>query len=348
MNKVLFYDSPEQYCKIDNWPQENDRAFVFRIVSELPIYGDTLLKIFEIGTRRDLPLNPNDTCEISYSLIVRAATIYMDPEITYPVFYNFGDCRTFVDKLFDSCAYNYPEGVVFPANYTPPRMAVTDQYWKVWFQLFILASHMPAKFGVFCWQKFPLFQMLIEMAITNNFHFPPKNNEELLNRDLQLSQVEKVNILEFESYLASNQEINENNSYLLSTLISFENFPRRPANTFLEDLKTKCQRLRLSQLLYQSRNPDYLLKIIEQQQSNAGLQTLAPMPWLVELVETNEHNFGLLPVQCLCEFLFGQIAEELTLMSGKISCCGYNLRILVLIITLYSIFSFTRDNQSGA
>ena len=36
------------------------------------------------------------------------------------------------------------------------------------------------------------------------------------------------------------------------------------------------------------------------------------MPWLADLVESNEGAWSLLPVQCLCEFLLHQAAEELS------------------------------------
>lgn len=35
------------------------------------------------------------------------------------------------------------------------------------------------------------------------------------------------------------------------------------------------------------------------------------MPWLADLVESNEGAWSLLPVQCLCEFLLHQAAEDL-------------------------------------
>ena len=38
-------------------------------------------------------------------------------------------------------------------------------------------------------------------------------------------------------------------------------------------------------------------KIIFRQESNQA------MPWLADLVESNEGSFNVLPVQCLCEFL---------------------------------------------
>ena len=34
------------------------------------------------------------------------------------------------------------------------------------------------------------------------------------------------------------------------------------------------------------------------------------MPWLADLVETNEGAWNLLPVQCLCEFLLHEAAED--------------------------------------
>lgn len=278
--------------------------------------------ILDLIFKKEIIINSNEICEFSYQLVVRAANIYQDPDLNYPVFLNFtADCKLIAKRLFDRCFYNYPENTVFPVGYTPPCLAIIDLYLKVWFQLFILAAHMPTTYGTFCWSNYPMFRLLVEMAITNNFQYPPKSNEDLLGKEMQTLQLEKVKILEFENYLAGNQEINETNSYLLTTLITCDphGFPRRPSTPFLEDLRIKCSRFRLHQLLYQSRNPDFLLITIEQQQSRIGPQVITPMPWLVELVESNENNFGVLPIQCLCEFLFGQISEELASTSGMFS-----------------------------
>lgn len=320
LNKIFFFENLEQYYKIDNWPPENDRNFLFRVTTEVPILEGTLLNIFSMGSTKDIPLTPHESCDISYSLILRAAAIYTDADLNYPVFI-INDHLQLIKKLFDSCMYSYPENTSFPPGYTPPNYAIIDLYWKVWFQLLILCAHLPNNFGKYAWDHFPTIRLLIELAITNNYQYPPKNNDDLLGKDMQLTQIEKIKILEFENYLAGNHEVNETNSYLIPTLITLDptSIARRPTSVFLEDLKSKCLKYRICQLLYQSRDPDFLLIIIDQQQKLFASQTLfSSISWLVELVESNENNFSILPIPCLCEFLFGQISDELHSLSANI------------------------------
>ena len=59
----------------------------------------------------------------------------------------------------------------------------------------------------------------------------------------------------------------------------------------------KFQNYKIGHLLCRSRNPDFLLDILQRQGTNQA------MPWLADLVESSEGSFNVLPVQCLCEFL---------------------------------------------
>lgn len=312
LKRLLFLEAPDQYCKLDNWPAENERVMIFRFTSEVPLFENTLIGILTMGTKK--LISTKDSCEFSCALINRAASIYEgDPKYPVLIFSNV----QIVLHLFESCKYYFPENVLFPEGYTPPTMAIIDLYWKVWIQVVIIAAHNPKPFGEFAWEHFPTFRMLIEMAITNHYQFPSRSlGDAYGGKENHCAQLDKYKILELENYLASDQEITENNSYLLSTLITLDPYlpPRKPPSQFLEQLKALCNSVshRLCHHLCQSRNPDFLLMIIEQQQSCLGLQSfVSPMAWLVELVESHENNYGLLPVQCLCEFLLGQISEEM-------------------------------------
>ena len=35
-----------------------------------------------------------------------------------------------MECLFQATAYNYPESIALPADYTPPTMAIATAYWK--------------------------------------------------------------------------------------------------------------------------------------------------------------------------------------------------------------------------
>lgn len=79
---------------------------------------------------------------------------------------------------------------------------------------------------------------------------------------------------------------------------------RKPPQLVLDQLRALNEKLKLGRLLCNCRNPDFLLEIIQQQQSSSQ-----SMQWLAELVENSEGSLDILPVQCLCEFLLGDALE---------------------------------------
>ncbi|MGH0122324.1 UNVERIFIED_CONTAM: hypothetical protein FKN15_003115, partial [Acipenser sinensis] len=169
--------------------------------------------------------------------------------------------------------------------------------------------------GLAAWDGYPTLKMLMEMVMTNNYSYPPctvadeETKTVMINRELQVSQREKQEILAFESHLAAastKQMITESNSLLLSQLTSLDpqGPPRRPPPQIQEQVKSLNQSLRLGHLLCRSRSPDFLLNIIQRQASSQS------MPWLADLVQSSEGSLDVLPVQCLCEFLLHDAADD--------------------------------------
>ena len=199
-------------------------------------------------------------------------------------------------------------------------MAINDWYWKVWLQILLITSHNPTTIGALA-KNYPTLSIIIEMVITNCFDYPPpsRQNEDLKMNEQQVQSIEKQQILQFESHLAAGStkmQINESNSLLLSKLISFEpnGIARRPPQVIIEQLKQLNSTVRLGHLLCQSRQPDFLLEIIQRQQKqtaqNNNQISSSSMTWLNDLVEMNSDSFAILPTQCLCEFVLGQSNED--------------------------------------
>lgn len=306
LHKLLFMEQIEHYYNKDNWPTESERMLLLRLASEVPLLEDTLMRILIIGLSRDLPLSAAEALELADQLVKRAAMTYFDD---FPVleFENTELC----DIIFNLCAYHHPEALTLPAGYHPPSLAISELYWKAWTMLLIIVSHNPSTFGDMAWKTYPMLRNLMEMCITNQFIFPPptlalgEKADEIKNRELQMSQMEKDKILLFESHLAAvstKVTITESNSLLLSKLISMDPHgpARKPPSIILEQLKTMNPKWRLGDLLCHSRNPDFLLDVIQRQ------GTTQSMSWLSELVESSASSFNMLPVQCLCEFLISE------------------------------------------
>ncbi|KAL2100778.1 hypothetical protein ACEWY4_002539 [Coilia grayii] len=314
LHKVLFTEQPETYYKWDNWPPESDRNFFLRLCSEVPLLEDTLMRVLVIGLSRELPLGPADAMELADHLVKRAAGVQSDDLDVLKV-----ERIQLIDAVLNLCTYHHPENIQLPAGYQPPNLAISTLYWKAWLLLLVVAAFNPQKIGLAAWDGYPSLKMLMEMVMTNNYSYPPctvadeETKTEMISRELQLSQREKQEILAFESHLAAastKQTITETNSLLLSQLTSLDpqGPPRRPPPHILEQVKSLNQSLRLGHLLCRSRNPDFLLNIIQRQASSQS------MPWLADLVQSSEGSLDVLPVQCLCEFLLHDAAEDVTPM----------------------------------
>nr|XP_015215216.1 PREDICTED: integrator complex subunit 1 isoform X1 [Lepisosteus oculatus]XP_015215217.1 PREDICTED: integrator complex subunit 1 isoform X1 [Lepisosteus oculatus]XP_015215218.1 PREDICTED: integrator complex subunit 1 isoform X1 [Lepisosteus oculatus] len=310
LHKVLFTEQPETYYKWDNWPPETDRNFFLRLCSEVPLLEDTLMRILVIGLSRDLPLGPADAMELADHLVKRAAGVQSDDLEVLRV-----ERIQLIDAVLNLCTYHHPENIQLPPGYQPPNLAISTLYWKAWLLLLVVAAFNPQKIGLAAWDGYPTLKMLMEMVMTNNYSFPPctvadeETKNEMISRELQISQREKQEILAFESHLAAastKQTITENNSLLLSQLTSLDpqGPPRRPPPHIQEQVKSLNQSLRLGHLLCRSRSPDFLLNIIQRQASSQS------MPWLADLVQSSEGSLDVLPVQCLCEFLLHDAADD--------------------------------------
>ncbi|CAG9856871.1 unnamed protein product [Phyllotreta striolata] len=311
LHKVLFLEQPEHYYKVDNWPGENERNLFLRLTSEVPLLQTTLLRILLIGISKEHPISAQEIIEITDQLIKRSANLPQDCAPPIMV-----DKVEIIDFFFNLCSYNYPENITLPIGYVPPKLAITNLYWRVWLMLLILAAHNPLSFGSLAWNKYPTLKMFMEMCITNHFSFPPPTmasvDEDYQSKEQQILALEKQAILEFESHLAAastKMEINEQTSLLLPQCMELrpQGDARRPPQNVLDLLQTLNNSHRLGHLLCRSRHPDFLLDIMSRQGGTAH------MPWLAELVHSSEGVLAHLPVQCLCEYLLSTApAEKLT------------------------------------
>uniref|UniRef100_UPI00358F4073 integrator complex subunit 1 n=1 Tax=Myxine glutinosa TaxID=7769 RepID=UPI00358F4073 len=308
--KVLFTEQMETYYKWDNWPPESDRNFFLRLCSEVPLLEDTLTRVLLIALSRDLPLGPADAMELADHLVKRAASVQADDLEVLRV-----EKLQLMEAVLKLATYHYPENIHLPPGYDPPTLAISNLYWKAWLFLLVLAAFNPRNIGWAAWKDYPTLKMLMEMVMTNNYSFPlcTAGGEELraecLAKEVHLTQLEKQEILQFESHLAAastKQTITETNSLLLPQLMALSpgGPVRRPPASMVEQLRSLNQSLHLGQLLCSSRDPDFLLSIIQRQGSSQS------MPWLADLVEASEGSLDILPVQCLCEFLLHEAAEQ--------------------------------------
>ncbi len=115
---------------------------------------------------------------------------------------------------------------------------------------------------------------------------------------------EKKEILELKNYFVSMQSVkmvmSETNSQLIGQVLKFDpsSSARQPSPEILQNLRELNNDCKLGQLLCRSRDPDYLLMIVKRQNSMLNLS------WLSTLFDTNSSYWNLMPVQCICEFMW--------------------------------------------
>ncbi|KAL8588066.1 hypothetical protein ACOMHN_012104 [Nucella lapillus] len=311
VRKVLFLEAWEHYYNKDNWPPENDRNLMLRLVYEAPVLEDTVLRVILIGLTRDLPLKAQDALDLVDSLVRRAAGLHLDGMEVLQM----SNLEMF-SALMNLSAYRHPDNIVLPTGYTPPKLAISLSYWKSWLVLLMVAAFNPTTYvivsafnpttyGKEAWEKYPMLKCLMEMVMTNNYSFPPPTSatedytlEDARSAVRQLEHQEMTTILEFENHLAG-ETITQATSHLLPQLMTLDPFgiAREPPGPILEMFRQYNVSYKIGQTLCRSRDPDFLLDIIERQGSSKS------MSWLAELVEASEGSLAVLPVQCLCEFL---------------------------------------------
>lgn len=309
LHKILMFEQAEAYFIKDNWPTENDRPLYFRLTSEIPVKQETLTRLLMIAGMKDQWMKSQDLIELVDKLIKRATALHSDDMEVLRL-----DDIKIVEQIFNLCPYIPPENSPLPQGYRPPKTAIANLYWKSWIMLLLITAHNPTAFGLLAWESYPTLRTLMEMCITNSFVFPPptlasgEKGEEMTTQEMHLCALERQQILDFESHLAQ-KTITEQNSLLLSQLITMDptGLARKPPAIVLEQLKALNTSHKIGHLLCRSRNPDFLVDIIQRQGASQS------MPWLAELVQSSEGAFSVLPVQCLCEFL---LSEAGTVSSG--------------------------------
>ena len=302
LHKVLMFEQAEVYYVKDNWPTENDRPLYFRLTAEIPVKQETLTRLLMMAVMKDQWIKPQDLIELVDKIIKRAAALHSDELEVLHI-----DDTKVVELIFNLCPYIPPENSPLPQGYRPPKTAIANLYWKSWIMLLLITAHNPSVFGLLAWESYPTLRTLMEMCITNSFVFPPptlasgEKGDEMTAQEIHLCALERQQILDFESHLAQ-KTITEQNSLLLSQLITLDpNGPaRKPPPIVLDQLKALNTSHKVGHLLCRSRNPDFLVDIIQRQGASQS------MPWLAELVQSSEGAFSVLPVQCLCEFLLSE------------------------------------------
>lgn len=209
ITKISLLDASDSYAKGDQWPPEPERMLMMNLISEVPLLQDSIWTIILIGVSKEISFSIHDTVDLIDQMVRRACLLkYIDyPPLAVTKL-------DIINFLFSMAEYHHPENIQLPSDFVPPKLAISQIYWKVWIILLILSAHNTDSIGAFCYDQYPMLRMLMEMCITNQFSMtkPPED-------ELQLTVTERNQIIQFEGYLAaatSKVVITEQNSLLIS------------------------------------------------------------------------------------------------------------------------------------
>ncbi|VDP09880.1 unnamed protein product [Soboliphyme baturini] len=295
-----------------------------KIIADFGVSEEILKDILSTPLKGDISLSSMVVIEITEQLVRRILCCSIDNSIV------LNDC-SLVDLLFDLCLYRPPENIALPTRYKPVPMAITTPYWKAWLILTLMACHNPRVFGNIMWTHYPTGRVrkknhlekqslytkaLPDISIPDHVETRKTSDSSkkahfsslypgskflsdgprftAVGKALDIPNDDRVNLMFDDGNAVAD-------TWLSFTKTSLGGYPRKPPPLIIEQLKLCSQQMNLRLRLCSSRNPDFLLAIINRQGAS---QTV---PWLSAIIEQNEGSVALFPVECLCEFLFNQI-----------------------------------------
>ncbi|RNA14309.1 Integrator complex subunit 1 [Brachionus plicatilis] len=328
--KERYLNSPEQCYTIDSWPSEAEKSTFFRVVSEIPVLSETLHQVLIITQNLPEHLYMLMLCA-EENLLKTAALVHKD---VYSI--KLVNMDSFMDILFQICMYKYqdPPNLVVTVLYwkcwqilllisalDPIEFGIKG--WHKYPTLRLLMEMVMTED-----YNFPP-----HCSINGNMTY-----EKYKSMEATAIQLEKAEILEFENMFEAKQGTSnktEANSKLIGQVMKFDplrfkrrlkpfgqirdisiflyitdcqhhrNFsfcglgpPRRPPAEAIMNIRKLNSEYKLGQLLCKSRNPDFLLMLINSQDSKTSL------PWLASMIETSQECLEILPIHIVCELVW--------------------------------------------
>ena len=320
---ILFTAQVNSYLRIENWPPEEPiglRNDLFRLSSEIPLLGETLYLIIQIGLTPQFRINPSIIVDLIDLVVRRTLNVEQKMSNDYTSIYlriPEKSCELFLRKFFDLTHYHIPIQIQFPSHYRiPTNLSITDIYWKTCLICLLLASHDPQIFGRYIWLFVPQIRLFMEMLLTGDYTYPPKSMIETkdlrdkfyMNERIKLRE-EKDLILELEKYLASPKIIDETNSQLLGKIILLDLqqmkrplTPDKNEKTWYNIIQGFNNLYKLSSMLCRCRSPDFILDILNKKEQQEKTIMNSQTSWLTSSIDSNIDCLNDFPIICLCDY----------------------------------------------
>jgi integrator complex subunit 1 len=161
--KILFMiEKPEQNYTIDNWPSEQERGILFRVVSEIPVLSETVHQVLLLA--KNLPESTYMFMLCVEENLLKTAALVHSKDI-YSL--KLTRIEQFLQSLFYICSYKYQ---------VPSKLVISLLYWKAWQILLILSALDTKSFGRMTWEQYPTLRLLMEISMTEDYNYPPQSS----------------------------------------------------------------------------------------------------------------------------------------------------------------------------
>ena len=282
----------------EEWPNENERGVIQKMLYQCTILEDSLLTLCSLPYRENIHVSPQTIISILEKM-----------------FYNSLNSRfnlvcTNIDIFESILRLSLLENEIQTESKDTDNTVYcyADYYWRGWLLLLILTICNLQALGSVVIVSYPTISMLIEMCLTGEAKYPTT---------LGFQHVSESSVLALESVLAKKEEeetvkqavgrFSDDDSQSKLMVYDIHSQPRKPLANSFESLTELNSNFGLAKQIYQCREPDFLLELIESQGSAGSLK------WLSDVLETDgEYSVNALPISSLCELYISGLDEQRT------------------------------------
>ncbi|EGC28783.1 hypothetical protein DICPUDRAFT_100030 [Dictyostelium purpureum] len=282
IKRFLVFEPLGSYFQASNNAADSDRNAYRILTTETPIQEVILEVIINIGTEFS---NERGAClDLCEGLLKRAMStatkVGIASNITKPSF-----AESFIN-------FSRIE------NSDPP-LAYTPMFWQSMVLSCLLVCLSPFVIGTYLWPNCPTIRTLIEMVITRSWKFPP-----YIPKGIQNSNIFEINEMnqriEEKKILSKYPQLNG----IEFILLDIKGPIRQPPDEIIEKLQKLENENHLGFVLCTSRQPDFLLEIMSNQDSKQS------MVWLNPIIHNDPKTLDILPPICISEILLSTQFES--------------------------------------
>ena len=281
----------------EEWPNESERGNIQKILQQGTILENSILNLCSFPYKENMHVSPLTIIAIleklfHNSLISRYNLACANPQIFENILR-----LSLVSKELNSDSKD-SENLDY---------CFADYYWRCWILVLILSMCNLQALGREVFDSYPTLKMLMEMCLTGDFKFPTtlgfsrKSNEaSVLARESLLAKYE-----EDETSKRATESFTEEDQHTNLFIYDIHGTPRRPLTSAVDNLTRLNHTFGLDKQIFQCRDPDFLLEIIECQGSVGSLK------WLSDVLESDgEYSVNALPCISLCELYISGLDEQ--------------------------------------